>query len=55
MSLVLLEEGVFFDQCIVLAKLLAFSLLHFVHQDQTCLLLQISLDVLLSIPVPYDE
>ena len=27
-SLVLLEEGVCYDQCILLAKLLAFALLH---------------------------
>ena len=33
--------------------LLAFSLLHFVLQGQTCLLLHVSLDF--SIPVPYDE
>ena len=31
-SLVLLEEGVCYDQCILLAKLLAFALLHFVLQ-----------------------
>ena len=37
-SLVLLEEGVCYDQCVLLAKtLLAFSLLHFVLQGQTCL------------------
>ena len=33
--------------------LLAFALLHFVLQGQTCLLLQVSLDF--CIPVPYDE
>ena len=44
LSLVLLEEGFFcYDQCILLAKLLAFALLHFVLQGQTCLLLQVSL------------
>ena len=43
-SLVLLEEGVCYDQCILLAKLLAFALLHFVLQGQTCLILHISLD-----------
>ena len=32
LSLVLLKEGVCSDQCIVLAKLLAFALLHFVLQ-----------------------
>ena len=42
-----LEEGVCYDQCILLAKLLAFSLLHFVLQGQISLLLQVSLDFLL--------
>ena len=46
-SLVLLEEGVCYDQCVLLAKLLAFALLHFVLQGQTCLLFQVSLDFLL--------
>ena len=47
-SLVLLEDGVCYDQCGLLAKpLLAFALLHFVLQDQTRLLLQVSLDFLL--------
>ena len=46
-SLVLLEEGVCYDQCILLGKLLAFALLHFVLQGQICLLLQVSLDFLL--------
>ena len=45
--LVLLEEGVCYDQCILLAKLLAFALLHSVLQGQICLLLQVSLDFLL--------
>ena len=37
-----------YDQCFLLAKLLAFALLHSVLQGQTCLfLLQISLDFLL--------
>ena len=31
----LLEEGVCYDQCILLAKLLAFAVLQFVHQGQT--------------------
>ena len=35
--------------------LLAFTLLNFVIQGQTCLLLQVSLDFLLCIPIPYDE
>ena len=43
----LFEEGVCYDQCVLLAKLLAFALLHFVLQGQTCLLLQVSLDFLL--------
>ena len=49
----LLEEGVCNDQCILLAKLLVFPLLHVVLQGQTCLLLHVSLDF--SISVPYDE
>ena len=51
----LLEEGVCYDQCIRLAKLLGFALLHFVLQGQTSLLLQVSLDFLFCIPVPCDE
>ena len=47
LSLVLLEEGVCYDQCVLLAKLLAFCLIHFVLEDQTCLLLQVSSDFLL--------
>ena len=43
-SLVLFEEGVCYDQGVLLAKLLAFALLHFVLQGQICLLLQVSLD-----------
>ena len=43
----LLEEGVCYDQCIFLAKLLAFALLHSVFQGQICLLLQVFLDFLL--------
>ena len=46
-SLVLLEEGICYDQCILLAKLLGFALLHFVLQGQICLLLQVSVDFLL--------
>ena len=47
-SLMLLEEGVSNDQGILLAKLLlAFVVLHFVIQSQTCLLLQVSLEFLL--------
>ena len=43
-SLVLLKESVCYDQCILLAKLLAFALLHSVLQGQICLLLQVFLD-----------
>ena len=46
-SLVLLEEGICYEHCVFLAKLLAFALLHLVFQGQTCLLLQVSLDFLL--------
>ena len=35
--------------------LLAFDLLRFVFQGQICLLLQVFLDFLLCIPVPYNE
>ena len=55
--LVLLEEGVCYDQRILLAKLLAFALLHFVLKGQICLLLQVSLDflVLHSSPLWWKE
>ena len=43
----LLEEGGCYHLCILLAKLLAFDLLHFVLQGQICLLLQVALDFLL--------
>ena len=43
----LLEEGVCYDQCVLLTKLLAFALLHSVFQGQICLLLRVSLDFLL--------
>ena len=46
-SLVFLEEGACYDQCILLAKLLAFALLHSVLQGQIFLLLQVFLDFLL--------
>ena len=46
-SLVVLEEGVCYDQCVRLAKLLALVLLHSVLQGQICLLLQVSLAFLL--------
>ena len=42
----LLEEGVCYDQHVLLAKLLAFALFLFVSQGQTYLLLQVSLDFL---------
>ena len=51
-SLVLLEEGVCYDQCVLLAKLLSFALLHSVLQGQICLLLQVFLDFLLQSIVP---
>ena len=51
-SLVLLKNGVCHDQCILLAQLLAFVLLHFVFQGQTCLLLQITPDFLLLYSSP---
>ena len=37
-SPVLLEESICYDQCVLLEKLLAFALLHFILQGQTCLL-----------------
>ena len=46
-SPVLLEEGVCYDKCVLLVKLVAFILLHFVFQGQICLLLQVFLDFLL--------
>ena len=46
-----LEEGVYYDQCILLTKLLAFALLHSVLQGQICLLLQVFLDHLVKIMV----
>ena len=41
--------------CFLGKTLLAFALLHFVLRDHTCLFLQVSLDFLLCMPVPYDE
>ena len=47
-SLVLLEEGVCYDQCIFFGKtLLVFALLCSIFQGQICLLLQVFLDFLL--------
>jgi len=54
-SLVFLEKSVYYDQCILLAKLLVFALLNFVLQGQKCLLLQVSLDFLLLYSSPYNE
>ena len=52
--LVLLEEGVCYDQCVLLAKLLlAFSLPHSVLQGQICLLFQVFLDFLLLHSSPH--
>ena len=52
----LLEEGIYYDQVHYLGKTLsAFALLHFVLQDQTCLLPQVSLDLYFCIPVPCGE
>ena len=46
-SLALLDEGICYDQCILLAELLlAFARLHSVLQGQICLLLQVFLDFL---------
>ena len=57
-SLVLLEEDVCYDECVLLAKLfilLAFALLHFVLQGQICLLFQVSLHFLLLHSSPKDD
>ena len=46
-SLVLLEEGVCYDQCVLLEELLlAFALLHSVLHGHICLVLQVFLDFL---------
>ena len=55
MSSVLLEEGVCYDQCILLGKLLAFSLLHFVLQGQTRMYSGYLLTSYFYILIPYDE
>ena len=54
LSLRLLEEGVCYDQRgKTLGKtLLAFALIHFVLEGQTCLLVQVSLDFLLLHSTP---
>ena len=50
----LLEENVYYEQCVSWQALLAYALLHFVLQDQTFLLLLVS-PFYFCIPVPYDE
>ena len=52
-SLGLLEKSAYYDQHVLLTKLLAFALLHFVLQSQTCLLFPVSVDF--CTPIPYDE
>ena len=50
----ILVEGVYYVHCVLLAKLLAFALLHFVLQGQTCLLLQVYLlTSCFCVPAPY--
>ena len=51
----LLEEGVCYDQCVLLEKLLAFVLLHSVFQGQIYVLLLVFLDSYFGIPVSYNE
>ena len=46
-SLVLLEVGICYDPCVLLAELSAFALLHSVLRGQICLLLQVCLAFLL--------
>ena len=46
LSLALLVKGVCYDQRVLLTKLLAFALLHFTLQGQTCLLCQVRLHFL---------
>ena len=48
-------EGVFYDQCVLLEKLLAFTLLPFVLQGQICLFSRYLLTSYFCIPVPYNE
>ena len=54
-SCVVERECLLWPECSLGKTMVAFVLLHFVFQGQTCLLLQVSLDFLLFIPVPYDE
>ena len=61
LNLVLLGESLCYDQCILGKILLAFALLYFVLQGQTCLLLEVPacysryLTSYFCITVPYDE
>ena len=50
-----LEEGVCYDQCILLAKLLGFDLLHFVLQAKFACYSRYLLTSYFYIPIPYDE
>ena len=54
-SLVLLEEGVCYDQCVLLAKLLAFALLHSVLKAKFACYSRYLLISYFSISVPYNE
>ena len=52
----LLEEGVYYDQCVLVGRiLLAFALLHSVLQGQICVLLQVFLDFLPLHSFPHNE
>ena len=48
-------RGCCYDLCVLLAKVLAFALLHFVLQDQTCLLFQAPFDFLLLLSSPLSK
>jgi len=52
---VLLEEDVCYDKCVLLAKLLAFALFHFVLQSQSCGLPQYLLTSYFCISILCDE
>ena len=54
-SCVVGRECLLWPVCSLDKSLLAFALFHFVLQSQTCLLLQISSDLLFCIPIPHDE
>ena len=51
----LLEKVVCYDHCVLMAKLLAFALLHFVLQGQICLYSRYLLTSYFCIQVPYNE